>query len=208
MDEETLMLLSMKDSKSVADALSNKTAQKILSYIAENQEATESQLAEKLSIPLPTVHYNIQQLKKANLLKSKEFYWSKKGKKMRVFSLAKKYIIISPSKSKTTLRQLKGLLPVTFISIIGAGLIHLYQKSKVVMTDTGQEIARAVPETIEQEADSAMSKATGEMAGTLTNNITETIPQIIQEPNYALWFLIGSLTAILLVFIYNLIKKN
>ena len=39
MDENTFMLVSMKDSKSVADALSNKTAQKILKYLTENKES-------------------------------------------------------------------------------------------------------------------------------------------------------------------------
>ena len=64
MEDNTFMMVSMKDSKSVADALSNKTSQKILQYLTEKKEATESELAEKLEIPLPTIHYNIQQLKK------------------------------------------------------------------------------------------------------------------------------------------------
>ncbi len=186
MDEETLMLLSMKDSKAVADALSNKTAQKILSYIAENKEATESELAEKLSTPLPTIHYNIEQLKKANLLKSKEFYWSKKGKKMRVFTLAKKYIIISPEKSsKSALKKLKDLLPATIISFIGAAGIYTYQKSissvnELPLKDTAEAM-------LAQEA------------------VTRTATT---EPNLALWFLIGSIFTILLVFLFSMIKKK
>lgn len=204
MEEETLMLLSMKDSKAVADALANKTAQKILSYIAENKEATESELAEKLNVPLPTIHYNIQQLKNSNLLKTKEFFWSKKGKKMRVFTLAKKYIIIAPSKSKTSLKQLKGLLPVAIISVIGAGLIALFQKSKTTLLDSGQNIAANIPETAGK---TLAEEATKQTTDAIANNITQ-IPQTIQELNIALWFLLGSLFAIILVFIINKIKKN
>ena len=37
MKDETFMLLSMKDSKSVANAMSNETAQKIISYLAEHK---------------------------------------------------------------------------------------------------------------------------------------------------------------------------
>ena len=200
------MLLSMKDSKNVADALANKTAQKILSYIAENQEATESELAEKLNVPLPTIHYNIQQLKKANLLKSKEFFWSKKGKKMRLFTLAKKYIIIAPSKSKTSLKQLKGLLPVALISVIGAGLISLFQRSKalgIVNEDsTFDSITKPTMETLaKQAADSGMTE-------NVISNATNLPPQTFTEPNIALWFLLGSLFAIVLTLIINKIKKN
>jgi predicted ArsR family transcriptional regulator len=210
MEEETLMLLSMKDSKNVADALANKTAQKILSYITRNQEATESELAEKLNIPLPTIHYNIQQLKKSNLIKSKEFFWSKKGKKMRVFTLAKKYIIIAPSKSKSSLKQLKGLLPVALISVIGAGFLSLFQKSKATVLERGQDFtANIQPESMGKAlAEDATQKATDVVA----NNATEFCqlhPEscIISEPNIALWFLLGSLFAIILVFIINKIKN-
>ena len=198
MEEETLMLLSMKDSKAVANALSNETAQKILSHIAEHKEATESELAEKLKVPPPTIHYNIQQLKKAKLLKSKEFFWSKKGKKMRIFTLAKKYIIISPE--KTSVKKLKGILPITIISVIGAGLIHLFQYSR---TSTANRM-----ESINPLADQGMMAKTASDAAEQTLNNTTQITQIVQEPNTALWFLAGALFAIILVFITNKIKKN
>jgi len=204
MEEDQFILLSMKDSKVVADALSNKTAQKILSYITENNEATESELAEKLETPLPTIHYNIQQLKEANLVKSREFFWSKKGKKMRVFTLAKKYIIISPDKSKSTLQQLKGLLPVTLISMVGAGIIYLLKKPALASGtfDTVTAPARAFvgQELAEKTADTAMATTTDQ----LINNAS--LIQNITEPNYALWFLLGSLFTVLVMFIITKIK--
>ena len=108
MVDETFMLLSMKDSKNVADAMSNKTAQKIIAYLIEHNESTKSELSKELKVPLPTVHYNIKQLKKAKLIEAKEFFWSKKGKEMLVYKLAKKYIIISPDSSEGTLSKLKN----------------------------------------------------------------------------------------------------
>jgi len=130
MKDETLMLLSMKDSKKVANAMSNETAQKIISYLVENKEATESELANKLNAPLPTIHYNIQQLKNAKLITTKAFFWSKKGKKMPLYQLAKKYIIISPDTSKNNLSKLKTLLPVAILSIFASGAIFLFNKTK------------------------------------------------------------------------------
>lgn len=203
MEEETLMLLSMKDSKAVANALANDTAQKILAYIAENKEATESELSEKLDVPLPTVHYNIKQLKKANLLKSREFFWSKKGKKMRVFTLAKKYIIISPGKS--SLKQLKGILPVTLISVIGAGMVHLYQKSKITAFGAADALSR--DPLVFEEAGKALPMANGVATGAM-NTVSECAAPIVSEPNLAVWFLAGSLLAIVLVLTSNLIKKK
>ncbi len=130
MKDETLMLLSMKDSKKVANAMSNETAQKIISYLAENKEATESELAKKLNSPLPTIHYNINQLKNSKLITTKEFFWSKKGKKMPLYQLAKKYIIISPDTSKNNLSKLKTLLPIAILSIAASGAIYLFNKTK------------------------------------------------------------------------------
>ncbi len=184
MEDNTFMMVSMKDSKTVADALSNKTAQKILNYLTENKEATESELSEKLDIPLPTIHYNIQQLKKANLVKSKEFFWSKKGKKMRIFTLAKKFIIISPDSDKSTLSKLKDLLPVTLLSFIGAGIIKIYQSKKYLATNKAAD-------------------ALNEMAAKTFTNMTQT-QTTLQEPNYALWFLAGSLFVIILTFLFRL----
>ena len=180
MKDETFMLLSMKDSKSVANAMSNETSQKIISYLAEKKEATESEIAKALKVPLPTVHYNIQQLKKAKLVDAKEFFWSKKGKKMKIFTIAKKFIIISPDSSERTLSKLKNILPVTLLSFIGAGAIHFYQTSKQGAMDI---IASDIP---------AMKIVP--MAG--KSAASECVAPITQEPNLALWFLAGALIAI------------
>ncbi|MBT6995533.1 helix-turn-helix domain-containing protein [Candidatus Woesearchaeota archaeon] len=200
MEDNTFMMVSMKDSKSVADALSNKTSQKILQYLTEKKEATESELAEKLEIPLPTIHYNIQQLKKANLIKSKEFFWSKKGRKMKIFTLAKKFIVISPDSSEDTLSKLKSLLPVTVLSFVGAGIVHLYQKSRIV---TGVISKESFVETAGKVIPQADKIVEGD-----ANVIPETISTLSQEPNLALWFLAGSLLSIVLVFTFNLMKKK
>ncbi len=182
MEDNTFMMVSMKDSKSVADALSNKTAQKILQYLTEKKEATESELSEKLEIPLPTVHYNIQQLKKANLIKSKEFFWSKKGKKMKIFTLAKKFIVISPDSSENTLSKLKSLLPVAVLSFVGAGLIKLFVK----------------PTTIEIPTTTAGKVLPGQIVEPTT---------VTLDPNLALWFLGGSLFVLILTFLFTLRNK-
>jgi DNA-binding transcriptional ArsR family regulator len=196
MKEETFMLLSMKDSKNVANAMSNETAQKIISYLAENKEATESNISKDLKVPLPTVHYNIKQLKKAKLVEAKEFFWSKKGKEMLVYKLAKKYIIIAPDSSENSLSKLKNLLPVTLLSLVGSGIIYLWQKSQNLaigrenLASEGASIGKAIPGT-DQTADLAL----------------EAVTQVI-APNYALFFLVGSLFVILILLLSSLLRKK
>lgn len=190
----------MKDSKSVANAMSNETAQKIISYLAEHKEATESDIAKNLKVPLPTVHYNIQQLKKAKLIDAKEFFWSKKGKEMLVYKLAKKYIIISPDNSETSLSKLKSLLPVTLLSLMGSGAIYLWQNAKLSST----KLIGAASDSVMQET--AMGKAipgTEQVADLTQEVIIQTVP-----PNYAIFFLMGSLSVILFIFLFSLLRKK
>lgn len=193
MAEEPFILVSMKDSKNIANAMSNETSQKIIAYLAQHNEATESELSEKLSIPLPTVHYNITQLKEANLVKSKEFFWSKKGKKMRVFQLAKKYIIISPEDSKTTLEKLKGVLPITIITVAISAFIKFYQ-------DYYFSSRTAVNTLVQQDFAEESLKVAG-----VAPAITEAAAT---HPNYAVWFLFGGLFVILGITLFNLFRKN
>jgi DNA-binding transcriptional ArsR family regulator len=215
MKDDTFMLLSMKDSKAVANAMSNETAQKIISYLAEHKEATESDIAKALKVPLPTIHYNIQQLKKAKLVDAKEFFWSKKGKEMLVYKLAKKYIIISPDNSEGNLSRLKSLLPITLLSLAGSGLVYLWQKSKLGVTriaDAESSFTGAAKTTMQDAVGKVVpgtETASKVVAGSdpLTNLTTEVISQTI-EPNLALWFLSGALFVILVILLINIFKKK
>ena len=98
---------------------------------------------------------------------------------MKIFTMAKKFIIISPDSSEGTLSKLKNILPVTLLSFVGAGAIHFYQTSK-------QEVVDNVP----------MDTITMKAVPMAANVQSECVAQIIQEPNLALWFLAGSLIAI------------
>ena len=74
--DETFVLMSMKDnnSKDLANAISNETSRKIIAYLSEKGEATETQLAKELNSPLTTIHYNIKLLLNSKLIESKEFF--------------------------------------------------------------------------------------------------------------------------------------
>ncbi len=60
MAKEKFVLVSLKEDKAkeLAQVISNESCRKILDYLAEKQDATESDLASKLGIPISTIHYN------------------------------------------------------------------------------------------------------------------------------------------------------
>ena len=97
MAEEKFILLSLeeKKSKELAQVISSNTSRKILDLLAK-KEYSETDIAKELNIPLSTVHYNTQLLLKNNLIEIKDFLWSEKGKKIQLYRLANKLIIIHP----------------------------------------------------------------------------------------------------------------
>lgn len=102
MSKEKFVLVSLKEDKAkeLAKVIANESCRRILDYLAENNDATETQLAEKLSFPISTVHYNLKHLLAGGLITADEYHYSEKGKEVNHYKLANKYIIIAP---KTTL---------------------------------------------------------------------------------------------------------
>jgi predicted transcriptional regulator len=66
MADESFLLVNLKEDKSkkLAQVLSNESCRKILEFLTQNKSATETEISEKLNIPLSTVHYNLKHLSK------------------------------------------------------------------------------------------------------------------------------------------------
>ena len=114
MGKESFMLVSLKGDKAkkLAQVMSNPTCTRILEYLA-GKDATESQIAKELNVPLSTVHYNLQQLVEAKLVIVDEFHYSEKGREVNHYKLANKYIIIAPQEDDPSfLQHLKKFIPV------------------------------------------------------------------------------------------------
>ena len=186
-----LLSLNQKESKAVAQTLSNDTSRKILDYLTEKQESSASELSKNLNIPLPTIDYNLKQLVKTNLVESKEFLWSKKGREIDLYRLAKKLVIIAPK--STSLKEIKNLLPVGIIAVAAAFFIKFYEQAKEVLVmkagyaDSAQQLIEGTPATVED-----------------FEVVMNTIPILSQN---WLWFLYGALFVIILIIIFALIKR-
>jgi uncharacterized secreted protein with C-terminal beta-propeller domain len=123
--DDKFILMGLEDSRAghVAEVLKNKTCKKILDFLAERKEASEKDIAKGLDMPINTTEYNLKKLIKAGLVdRTKNFFWSVKGKKIPMYKLARKHIIISPSK-KPNLSYLKSILPAILIAVALIALI-------------------------------------------------------------------------------------
>lgn len=125
------MGLDDERSKKVAEILGNKTCKKIIDFLADINEASEKDISDALKIPINTVEYNLKKLLDAGLVeKTKNFFWSKKGRKIDLYKLARKHIVISTKPSKPNLTALKTIIPVILSIAIVALLISMLVPDK------------------------------------------------------------------------------
>src|SRR3989338_6981978 len=199
MAKKNFILLSMEDEKikKISNVISNDSCRKILDYLA-NSEATESELALKLNIPISTVHYNLQQLMETGLIEAAEFHYSEKGKEVNHYRLANKYIIIAPKKTFGIKEKLKGILPTALIASGAAFIVQLINKYFSKTIEAPQQMMAAKSAVAERAADS----------GVAFMEATEPATTSILPQNIALWFLAGAIFALLVYLMISLFRKR
>ncbi|HLD37728.1 MAG TPA: helix-turn-helix domain-containing protein [Candidatus Nanoarchaeia archaeon] len=144
---EKYMLFNLDDEKAkkLGEIISNTTARRIVNFLAET-EASESDIARQLNIPLNTVEYNINKLLEAGIIeKSRNFFWSAKGKKIDMLKVANKLIVISPKKSNIY-SKLKGIVPVVLSSAVFTAFI-LWQKMQNAGIKAAEYLAASETQT-------------------------------------------------------------
>jgi predicted transcriptional regulator len=201
MGKKNFLLLSLEDDKikKLANIMNNQSCAKILEYLAEN-EATETQIANDLNFPISTVHYNLKQLLDAKLVDWEKYHYSEKGKEVRHYTVANKYIIIAPKEHKKSLiEQLKKIIPTFLTIILGTAMIYIFTKP----LNKTMQFAKSTEST----ADMAINTATREIPPQTIQNASPTLIQtIIQSP--AFYFLLGAIFTLLVILIINKIRKK
>jgi len=188
---EKYLMISLEDEqvKKIADILGNKTAKKILDFLAEKEEASETDISQALEIPINTIEYNLKKLADAGLIeKAKNFFWSSKGKKIEMYKLAKKHIVIS-HKTKPSYSKLKSIVPAVLLSGVFAFLVRMFYNLK-----NQQVFGIAREEAIMKSAETAVETATS--AGSMS--AVSFIDKLFALPVW-IWFLAGALIAILIM---------
>ena len=196
MAKQNFLLVSLEESQSkqLAEVLSNDTSRKIIDFLSSQEDATESDVAKMLNIPLPTVHYNLQKLKEAQLVAVEEFHYSKKGREIDHYKLANKYVIITPRPVKGIKNALKSILPVSIILAGLTSLLALYDKTK-------DSMPRVDTFSIQSAEDAASSIAMKSTEAIIAAPVTASTP-------LWLWFLCGGIVTIILFIIVHLIQRR
>ena len=172
------LMFSLEDaeSKALAQVLSNDTARQIIKYLTEHDNATESGIAEGLGLPLSTVHYNVQNLVDANMVKATEFHYSEKGKEVMHYTLSNKIIIIAP-KREERMKLLRRVLPVAVFIAALAGGLQLLKQGFTRVQPFAAHTSEAAPEALKT------------LAGA---------PAAVQPfyTSVTLWFVVGAVLAV------------
>ncbi len=198
MSEDRFMLVSLEDSKSkaIAEVIGSKTCKKIINYLAEKKEASQKDLSDALDIPMNTLDYNVKKLLESGFVqKRKNFFWSKKGKKIIMYELSNKSIVFSPKKVNS--EKIKSILPAFILTLAGTFAIWVFEKIKYAQ----ENIASSA---IEDSSEILMEKATG--VAEATPQVVSVAQDTILTPHPTpiwLWFLAGALLSILIISIVN-----
>jgi len=212
MTKEKFVLVSLKESKAkkLAQVISNESCRKILDYLAE-KEATETELASKLEVPISTVHYNLKHLTDAGLVDVDEFHYSEKGREINHYKLANKYVIIAPKSTFGIKEKLKAILPVALITVAAAGLLKLFTGRMATFgaaKSTAREAVMAAAPEAEEAVVDAVATGVTKGATNLTRIPPGVAPVSISGPDIALWFLIGALFAIVIYMVVQYILSK
>lgn len=196
-----LVSLSEEKTKKLAQVVSNDTSRKILNYLSDH-EATESEIAKELKLPISTVHYNLQQLMNGGLVIADEFHYSEKGKEVNHYKLANKYIIIAPKSTYGLKEKLRKIFPIGAVTIVAAFGIELANRllSGNIFVKTSAAEAGSFVEPVAQ-------RAIAESADMMIAAAPETVSNPIWQ-YAALWFLIGGVTAIVAYLVVDWIREK
>lgn len=170
-------MFSLEDEriKTIAEILGNKTASRIINLLSEAEEASEKDISEKLGIPINTVEYNIKKMVRAGIIEeTKNFFWSPKGRKIKMYRFSNKSIVISTKSNKLS-SEIRQIIPAALVSGLAAVAIRFYFEGQAAIQRAQQEIIAFAADASSQTAESA---------------------SIINTGSYWIWFLAGALFAI------------
>lgn len=107
---ENLIILPFSgDAQKITRLLSGKTSIRVLEALGENC-LSAGELSSKLDLRLNTLHYHLDSLLEAGLIRVAEVGWSQKGRKIKFYMAAKIIIILGFGKARASQTIISGLL--------------------------------------------------------------------------------------------------
>ena len=199
-EDEKLLILPLNDEKSkeISQIISNDTARHILEAVT-SKPLSASEIAEKLSIPLTTVQYNLKRLSDVELVKVERIRYSEKMKKVKMYAPQRKFVVIVPEKAdrKNIITALKRYLTVISFAVVGSGIVEFltmkmkgpgWEETTRSIATKGGGAAAPIPAPTPMPASVSPEKAIDGVALGF---------DIFAHPGF--WFLFGSLFVILVL---------
>ena len=189
MDEKYILVsLEEEKSKQLANVLSNNTSRKVLDFLA-NRNMSETELSDELKMPISTVHYNVQNLLKNNLVEVKDFLYSEKGNKINIYGITNKMIVIVPKGI-----EIKNMLLTIGFSVVAAGIAYAF---------TMKYAAETLGIIAAKSAESFAAPMVANEAVQISQNAVS-----LAIPTNIIWFLGGAVAAALLYTVISYIRKK
>jgi DNA-binding transcriptional ArsR family regulator len=185
---EKYVMVSLEDEKSrkLGEAISNPNCKRIINLLAE-KELSASEISKKLGIPLNSLDYNLKKLIDSGIIEKSKHFWSVKGKKIPIYRVVNKIIVIQPKKSSSSsvYSKLKGISLMLIVSAVLTALVAWLTRNNIVYSSVMQDSLKAT-ESVPQAAS---------LASPGVSVLSQVAPW--------LWFAIGALIIIIIFLILN-----
>lgn len=124
-DEKLLILPLGEESKKITQVISNDMARKILELLAD-APLSASDIAERLSTPLTTIVYNLENLESVGLIKIDKIKYSEKGREVKIYTPVRKLIVVVPEKidRKSITDILRKYVGVVLAAVFASSIIE------------------------------------------------------------------------------------
>ncbi|QYZ78314.1 ArsR family transcriptional regulator [Methanofollis formosanus] len=125
MSEEIVVLEPGDErAKKIAKAMASQTANDILGALKDGPRSA-AEIAERLSIPITTLKYHIENLADAGLIEIVKTRWSTKGREVKVYGLTERLLIVAPPVKdiKSILLKYASLFGFVVVASLAAALL-------------------------------------------------------------------------------------
>lgn len=194
-------VIMVKNAGKVAAALQNEKCQRILEHLSKAKDATETEIAQALTLPLSTVHYNMKVLAEANLVLDDVYSYSTRGKQVTHYRMNKNPIVIIQEEAQ--LEGLKALVPAAVIAA-GVGITyHLASQTRILENAAMQAPTADVSGIMADSAATEIAAQSMEVAPTAMKAAAPIAEQAVQSA-FLPAFITGVVAVLLLGFIITL----
>jgi len=166
---DSVLILEPGDERAqkIAKAMSSQTANDILNFLREGQQS-QTEITERLAIPLTTAQYHIENLLDAGLISVAATRYSVKGREIKYYALTNQLLIVAPKRADVRSLLLK------YASLFGIVIFGSLAITLVSPLMTIQGGMNAVPMQAEQDAGIMAAKAAYGAAAPSFTSLPET----------------------------------